>query len=529
MSSYTSKKLAFHNAEQFKEAFAEPEPSTVGYVFIGNHLSWPNEDAPPVPKDTVSQEKSVWDNMYAGKKITGNEVQLVVEKLLWTTNTKYRQFDDTIELEELVTANTEQNLKPIYVMNSENNVYLCICNNVSSLSTIEPTGKNISANGNIQTSDGYFWKYLYNVKPSNKYLTDEWMPAPTSTSKLDYDTSPAIAVDGELLKIVMTNRGSGYVHSNVTVLPFETGCTVLSVVSTTDNVSANIATAVASIQNMSISGTGIPGLAYITSVDDVNLTITLSNATTSSGGGTNAGRQLSVQTRIRIDGDGTGAVATPRLLGNTVEKIVVTSYGRNYTTANVSVFGTGTGATARVVLPPKFGHGFNSAKQLGASNVMVSMRIGEIDSSEGGLISVDTTFRQYGILINPYKYGSTTIATNPTSNTVISQTTDVTLISGPTYNLNEFVYQGTTPETSTFSGFVNDYTENEVRLTRVGGQVRVGAPLKGLNTNPSGRTVVSVDNPELQPYSGDILFLDNITKTQRTDGQAENLKFVIRF
>ena len=74
MSNYTSKKLAFNNAEQFKESFYEPEPATLGYVFLGNHIAWPNEDAPPSSPDTVSNEKSIWDNMYAGKRITGNDV-----------------------------------------------------------------------------------------------------------------------------------------------------------------------------------------------------------------------------------------------------------------------------------------------------------------------------------------------------------------------------------------------------------------------------------------------------------------------
>ena len=48
---YTSKKLAFNNAEQFKESFYEPEPTTIGYVFLGNHTAWPNDDVPPDPKD----------------------------------------------------------------------------------------------------------------------------------------------------------------------------------------------------------------------------------------------------------------------------------------------------------------------------------------------------------------------------------------------------------------------------------------------------------------------------------------------
>jgi hypothetical protein len=36
-------------------------------------------------------------------------------------------------------------------------------------------------------------------------------------------------------------------------------------------------------------------------------------------------------------------------------------------------------------------------------------------------------------------------------------------------------------------------------------------------------------NPEFQPYTGDIMHVENIVKTERTDGQAEVLKFVVRF
>ena len=45
MSDYTSEKLAFNNAEQFKEQFYEPTPD-IGYVFLGRHLNWPDEDSP---------------------------------------------------------------------------------------------------------------------------------------------------------------------------------------------------------------------------------------------------------------------------------------------------------------------------------------------------------------------------------------------------------------------------------------------------------------------------------------------------
>jgi len=327
----------------------------------------------------------------------------------------------------------------------------------------------------------------------------------------------------------MTNRGTGYIHSNITVSAFQTGCTILTVAGTDDIVSPNLSAAIQNTANMTITGTGIGGATFIRSVDPVNLKITLSSGVTANGGGSNVANALFLSTRVYVDGDGTTVLAQPRLVGNTVEKMTVTTRGTGYTFANVRIFGTGTGATARAVLPPKFGHGFNSAKQLGASNVMVVMRIGEIDTTEGGLISANTTFRQYGLLRDPYKYGSSVQANTATANSVISQTTDLTLVSGTSYNLNEFVYQGPSANAASFSGYVNDYTTNEVRLTRVRGTAQVGAPLIGANTNPSGRRVIAQVNPEFQPYTGDVMHVENIVKTERTDGQAENLKFVVRF
>jgi hypothetical protein len=86
-------------------------------------------------------------------------------------------------------------------MTSTRDVYLCLSNNYPVKSTVEPTGKNLSANGNIQTADNYLWKYLYNIKPTNKFLSNTWIPVPSSTAKLDYDTTSIIAVDGELTNI----------------------------------------------------------------------------------------------------------------------------------------------------------------------------------------------------------------------------------------------------------------------------------------------------------------------------------------
>ena len=397
--SFKSKILAFNTAEQFKESFSEYTP-TVGYVFLGNHLPYSNDDVIDPIQDTVADAKSVWDNMYAAKKVTGYDVELVVPRFNWTANTVYRHYDDRLERDLLVTPDANvalsgvgyyeeaaeyANNEPMYVMNSERNVYLCIKNSLNANSTVEPSGKNLSSNGNIATADGYIWKYLYNVRASNKFLTDAWMPAPVSTSKLDYDTSSLISVDGELVYLEVMNVGSGYIHSNITCSAFSTGTNIITV--------ANTLTLVA---NMAVSGTGIAGGSHIESIDTLNLRIRLSANTSANGGG--SGNTLGITTRIVIDGDGTSAVPVASVNANTgaVESITLTTYGRGYTRANVLIYGTGTGANVRAVLPPKFGHGYNAAKQLGATNVMVATRIGEIDSTEDGLISTDTTFRPQG-------------------------------------------------------------------------------------------------------------------------------------
>ena len=123
----TTKKLAFNAAEQFKESFTEAA-LTIGYVFVGNHLVYANESSPDSIVDTIVDEKNVWDNMMAAKRITGNDVELVIPKVTWTANTKYRQYDDTIALSDLLSANVSQNLKPNYVYTSARNVYKCLSN-----------------------------------------------------------------------------------------------------------------------------------------------------------------------------------------------------------------------------------------------------------------------------------------------------------------------------------------------------------------------------------------------------------------
>jgi hypothetical protein len=324
-------------------------------------------------------------------------------------------------------------------------------------------------------------------------------------------------VDGEITTIVVTNGGTGYAHPTINATAFGTGVTTITMANTT-NVAAN----------MVVSGTGITTGTLVTTVNAITSIITIDTATSANGGGTTA-NALTFLTRVYIEGDGSSLEASANVSTNgAVSKVTIDVTGTGYSYANAILYGSGTGANARVILTPKFGHGFNPAKELNASNVMVAERIGSVDSTENGLISVDTSFRQYGLLRDPYKYGNTSPVISSNANTVISQTTDITLIAGTNYNLNEFVYQGSSANNAFFYGFVNAQSANEVRLTRVRGEVSVGGLLIGANSGVN-RTVVKLDNPEFEPYTGDIMYVENVESITRADGQAENIKFVIRF
>lgn len=536
MPSITTKKLGYNNAKLWRDAlYNSGNNDPVLYIFIGNHIPYANEASPDSIVDTVDSEKDIWDNMYAAKKLTANDIELVIPRVNWSGNTKFRQYDDTITIDDLLSSNTEQNLKPMYIITSERNVYKCMSNNASANSTVEPTGDYTTSNGNIGTADGYIWKYMYNVKPSNKFLTTDWVPAPISTNQLDYNVDNTGVVDGELTTIIVTSPGANYRQaSNVQVNGFVSGQTTLTLANTAKILEIYNVTALSNLANMSISGTGIATGTHISNVANSTGVLTLSTATIAAGGNTS---NVTVSTRVYIDGDGTGVIASATLSNTTpgvssvnanVSKVTVTTIGTGYSKANVYIYGSGTGATARAIISPKYGHAYNPAKELGASNIMATSRIGEIDSTEGGIISSNTSFRQYGLLANPHKYGDTSAVTYATANSVVSQTTDLTLIAGPNYNLNEPVYQGTTGSTAEFYGFLNAQTSNEVQISRVVGTIKNGLPLVGI-TSGTFRVVISKTNPEFQPYSGDILHAENITKTEREDGQAENIKLVVRF
>jgi len=119
---------------------------------------------PFLTERTERQENIFRNKLMSATRIIPNDVCLVIERKDWTTGTIYDKIDDTIDM----------STKNFYVINRENNVYLCLNNNGGLASTEEPTGTETS---DIVLGDNYVWKFLYTV-PNNKlkFLDDKTIP-----------------------------------------------------------------------------------------------------------------------------------------------------------------------------------------------------------------------------------------------------------------------------------------------------------------------------------------------------------------
>lgn len=236
-------------------------------------------------------------------------------------------------------------------------------------------------------------------------------------------------------------------------------------------------------------------------------------------------------TTITVFGSGTlgNASVNVHALGN-VSSVTLTNRGSGYIRQNArtTILGSGTGANVRMVLSPYGGHGFNPARELGANAVMISVKIGESDSTEGDTISANNDFRQIGLLLRPHKYGEITPISHANANIAISMSTRIVLTSGPSYLKDEVVYQGNAVSNAVFSGDALDVQSNAIECVNRKGTPIPGSLLIGANSGVS-RTVVAYTNPYLEMETGDIVYTENRAPVIRTPGQAEWIKIVLTF
>lgn len=235
---------------------------------------------------------------------------------------------------------------------------------------------------------------------------------------------------------------------------------------------------------------------------------------------------------VSFDGDGTGLAATATISGGVVTGIIVTNPGSGYTRVVVSISGDGSGATGYAVLPPPGGFGANPIVDLRAH--FVGLSVSFVYGDGNGDFPTAQDFRQLAIIKNPYNYGTTTVSTA----TTLSATPSLTFADG-SYNF------ASTPDMLIEGSILQN---GKLPMGKVVGWDSVNFILRYIQDDETGYTpfttsddvrevgdagaggnVTAVTDPEVQPNSGQVVFLENRTPISRANDQIETVKLVLEF
>lgn len=221
---------------------------------------------------------------------------------------------------------------------------------------------------------------------------------------------------------------------------------------------------------------------------------------------------------VVISGDGTGANATAVLSGDAVSSITINNIGSGYTRAVVSFTGgSGANAAATAIISPKGGHGADPVEELAGIYVLVNTRM---DGTESSTFSVSNEFRRIGLIRDPYLYGTS----NRALGSVYRQTFRYTL-TGVTGSFS--VDQTVTSGSNTATVVEWDSANNHLYCTAPTPQYF--ANTASLSTGTGSGTINAISTPGVQPYSGDVLYIENRSPIHRAADQIEDVKLIVEF
>ena len=230
MSAIVTDNFRILNASNFVDSVNDSVNSY--YVFVG--LSNPTTSgfgrdsnwnvSQPNPTDNIDYLNHYESTILFGKKITSANVRRVIRKIDWISGTQYEMYrpDYSVMNPSPTTGAMRLYDANYYVLNSEYKVYICIDNGSSGIkptgnsSEIEPTFTDLEP---TKLSDGYTWKYLYTVSPSDivKFDSSEYITLPNDWNTSTDPQIVSVRENGDsninqnqIKKIFIQNEGQGY-------------------------------------------------------------------------------------------------------------------------------------------------------------------------------------------------------------------------------------------------------------------------------------------------------------------------------
>ena len=516
MAAIITDQIRILNAKNFLSGVTSTANAYYSFIGLPNptdiESTW--DTSPPSPKDNFDEEDNYWDTMIALKKINSSDARQVVTRRLWTSGTTYDMYRSDYSRTNTAKVSGATNLyaATYYIINSDYRVYACLHNGIDpdnpngKPSLDEPTFTDLEPKKAGTSGDGYIWKYLYTIKPSDivKFESTDFIPVPTDWStNSDVASVRDNAVDGAIKIVTITDRGVGLGTAN------------------------------------------------------------------------------STYTKVPIYGDGTGAECTIVINNDQkVSDVTVSTAGQNYTYGNVDLEAGGvptgtTRPTFDVIISPPGGHGKDIYRELGAYNVLLYSRIendienpdfitgnqiarvGIIENpkaTSGALLSADKASAVGALRLTGAGYSSATFDADAYFTQTVSagttaaarvvnydQTTGV-LKYWQDRTVAGFNTVGTAQTNPTYGYNLTAFTASpgtngSLTITPTSGSnLAIDTSFTGVSTVINNRTYYlgqeftsGLASPEVKPYSGNIVYVDNRPSITRSTNQKEDIKVILQF
>jgi len=469
---------------------------------------------PPSPKDNFSEEDDYWDTMIALKKINASDVRQVITRRVWASGTTYDMYRSDYSRTNTAKVSGATNLysASYYILNSDYRVYICLHNGMDPdnpngrPSLDEPTFTDLEPKVAGTSGDGYIWKYLYTIKPSDivKFESTDFIPVP-----LDWSTSSDTAavrdnaVDGSIKIVTITDRGVGLgtANSTYTKVPIKgdgTGAECTIVINNdqkVDSVTVSNQGQNYTYGNIDLEAGGVP-----TGTTRPTFNVIQSPP---DGHGADIYRELGAYNVLlysRIEND----VENPDFItGNQVARVGIVENPKATSGALLSA----DKATALGALRLT-GTGYSTAAFDGDSFITQTVSTG--NTAVGRVVSYDTNTGVLKFWQDRTMAGFNTVGTAQTNPSY-------------GYELQEFT---SSPGTG----------GNLTIVPTSGSNLAIDTSFTGLSTVINSRTYYlgqdftnGIANPEVKKYSGNIVYVDNRPSITRSTNQKEDIKVILQF
>ena len=182
------------------------------FIGIGRSDEWNSTDTAPTAENSAVEGRLFRNALQSVKKVA--DMTFVVPRHNWSSGTIYSPYND---------KQVGYPAQSYYVMNDENQVYICIQQSKDSsgnaqTSTVKPSGE---LNGTtFVTSDGYAWKFLYSISASSasKFVAANFLPVKkqgatdgsSPASDVEQLAVQNAAIAGQIVGYAVDSGGLGY-------------------------------------------------------------------------------------------------------------------------------------------------------------------------------------------------------------------------------------------------------------------------------------------------------------------------------